>query len=143
MNLYISDLHFGHKNVIIYDHRPFAGVDEMDHVLIELWNARVCNDDHVYIVGDLCYKNDHPEQWYLRQLKGRKHLVIGNHDNRLLKNDEAMAYFGSVDSLVRITDGDKALPFAITLWLVGMERSMVRGTYTGTFMEKDERSVIP
>ena len=86
MNLYISDLHFGHKNVIIYDRRPFADVDEMDHVLIELWNARVCNDDHVYIVGDLCYKNDHPEQWYLRQLKGRKYLVIGNHDWRRIVN---------------------------------------------------------
>ena len=107
MNLYISDLHFGHKNVIVYDHRSFVDVDEMDHVLIELWNARVCNDDHVYIVGDLCYKNDHPEQWYLRQLKGRKHLVIGNHDSRLLKNEEAMAYFESVEPLMRITDGDK------------------------------------
>ena len=27
MNLYISDLHFGHKNVILFDHRPFSDVD--------------------------------------------------------------------------------------------------------------------
>ena len=25
MNLYISDLHFGHKNVILFEHRPFSG----------------------------------------------------------------------------------------------------------------------
>ena len=31
MNLYISDLHFGHKNVILFEHRPFSDVDTMDH----------------------------------------------------------------------------------------------------------------
>ena len=29
MNLYISDLHFGHKNVILFEHRPFSDVDTM------------------------------------------------------------------------------------------------------------------
>ena len=41
MNLYISDLHFGHKNVILFEHRPFSDVDTMDHCLIQLWNSRV------------------------------------------------------------------------------------------------------
>ena len=45
MILYTSDLHFGHSNVIGFDHRPFADVAEMDHVLIELWNGRVQPDD--------------------------------------------------------------------------------------------------
>ena len=31
MNLYISDLHFGQKNVILFEHRPFSDVDTMDH----------------------------------------------------------------------------------------------------------------
>ena len=30
VNLYTSDLHFGHKNVIQFDHRPFSNVEEMD-----------------------------------------------------------------------------------------------------------------
>ena len=33
MNYYISDLHFGHANVIRHDNRPFADVEEMDRAL--------------------------------------------------------------------------------------------------------------
>ena len=33
LNLYISDLHFGHSNVIRFDHRPFADRDEMDRLM--------------------------------------------------------------------------------------------------------------
>ena len=84
MILYTSDLHFGHSSVIRFDHRPFADVDEMDHVMIELWNGRVQPDDTVYIVGDLCYRSSHPAEWYLRQLKGHKFLVLGNHDFPIL-----------------------------------------------------------
>lgn len=49
MNLYISDLHFGHKAVVDFDHRPFSEVEEMDAVLIQLWNSRVTKNDQVYI----------------------------------------------------------------------------------------------
>ena len=66
MSLYTSNLHFCHSNVIRFDHRPFADWDEMDHVLIELWNGRVQPDDTVYIVGDFCYQSDHAPEWYLR-----------------------------------------------------------------------------
>lgn len=104
MNLYISDLHFGHRNVIGFDHRPFADVGEMDRVLIHLWNSRVRKDDDVYIVGDFAYRNERPEEWYLRQLTGRKHLIIGNHDDKLLKNEKAMGYFETVDKMMKISD---------------------------------------
>ena len=51
MNLYISDLHFGHKNVILFDHRPFSDVDTMDHCLIQLWNSRV---SAVFVLSYTC-----------------------------------------------------------------------------------------
>jgi len=104
MNLYISDLHFGHSSAINFDHRPFADVDEMDRVMIKLWNSRVSHDDHVYIIGDFCYRNSNPAEWYLRQLCGHKHLIIGNHDGATLKNEKAMAYFESVDKMMHVTD---------------------------------------
>jgi calcineurin-like phosphoesterase family protein len=109
MNLYISDLHFGHKNVINFDNRPFADVDEMDYALIELWNGRVQKDDNVYIVGDFGYRNDKPPEWYLKKLSGHKHLVIGNHDGAMLADPKAMSYFESVDKMMHVSDGGKQI----------------------------------
>lgn len=107
MHLYISDLHFGHKGVIQFDHRPFRDVNEMDRTLIQLWNSRVRPEDHVHIVGDFACQNEREEQWYLRQLKGYKHLIVGNHDDRLLNNAVAMSYFESVDNLTCMEDNGR------------------------------------
>lgn len=86
MILYTADLHFGHRSAIEFDNRPFADVEEMDHTLIELWNRKVSREDDVYIVGDFACRNEREEEWYLRQLKGRKYLIVGNHDKKLLGN---------------------------------------------------------
>ena len=104
MIYYTSDLHFGHDRVIQMDQRPFSDVDEMDHALIERWNARVRDGDDVYVIGDFCYRSKHPADWYLRQLRGKKHLIVGNHDGKTLKNPEAMAYFETVQQIASIDD---------------------------------------
>ncbi len=112
MNLYTSDLHLGHANVIKHDNRPFHDVEEMDKTLIELWNARVSKDDHVYIVGDLIFRSDKDPVWYLDKLKGHKHLIIGNHDEKLLKHEkaiEAIDYFDSIDKIKDINDDGKRI----------------------------------
>ena len=119
MIFYTADLHFGHQNVLKYDNRPFADVNEMDRALIELWNGRVSDDDEVYIVGDFAFKNEKPEEWYLQQLKGKKHLIIGNHDAKTLSNPAAMAYFESVDKMKHISDGNHQIclcHFPIAEW---------------------------
>jgi len=109
MILYTSDLHFGHKNVIRFDHRPFADIDEMDHVLIERWNSRVQPDDTVYIVGDLCYRSEHPAEWYLRQLKGHKILILGNHDVPIMDDPKALRYLEGVDKMLHVSDSGKQI----------------------------------
>lgn len=80
MNYYISDLHFDHANIIHFDNRKFKTVDEMNQTLINNWNRVVNNGDHVYILGDFCWKTE--PRWFeiLTQLNGQKTLILGNHD---------------------------------------------------------------
>ncbi len=82
MEYFISDTHFFHDNVIRFDARPFSTVEEMNKKLVENWNAAVSASDHVYILGDFCWKTAQ-DQEYLElvcSLRGHKHLVKGNHD---------------------------------------------------------------
>lgn len=119
MNLYTSDLHFGHTNVIGFDHRPFTDRDEMDRVMIELWNGRVQPDDTVYILGDICYHSQYGAEWYLRQLKGHKILILGNHDVPILSNPKALHYLEGVERMMHVQDGDKQISlchFPIAEW---------------------------
>lgn len=104
MNYYIGDPHFGHSNIIRLDSRPFGNTDEMDNTLITLWNGRVTDDDDVYVLGDFCYRSEKPASFYAKRLKGRKHLIIGNHDGELLKDSEAMSCFVSADKMLHVAD---------------------------------------
>ena len=104
MKYYTGDLHFGHESVLKFDNRPFKDVVEMDRALIENWNSRITKNDQVYILGDVAFHNERPFSWYLSQLKGQKHLIVGNHDRKLLKDDDAMQYFVSVDYYLEMTD---------------------------------------
>lgn len=58
----------------------------------------------LYIAGDFACRNERPFEWYLRQLKGRKHLVIGNHDGKMLRDDKAVSYFESIDKMMHVSD---------------------------------------
>lgn len=76
-----SDLHFGHTNMIKYENRPFRDADEMDKYLIKQWNNTVSENDQVYILGDFTLKGVDYAVTILKQLKGTKILILGNHDN--------------------------------------------------------------
>jgi calcineurin-like phosphoesterase family protein len=75
-----ADLHLGHESIIRYTGRPFASVDLMDREIIARWNAAVGPKDDVWLLGDFCYGGAAAAAAYLGQLKGRVHLVAGNHD---------------------------------------------------------------
>lgn len=127
MNYFIADMHLGHAGIIESCHRPFDDVHQMNHALIDNWNARVRPDDHVYVVGDFCYRSERPASDYLKKLQGHKHLIIGNHDvdwmagtgaaegtnegrGNTSENDvEAERYFESVDLMLRMHDGRRRL----------------------------------
>ena len=104
MIYYISDLHFGHRNVIGMDQRPFETIEEMDETIITRWNERVTDEDDVYIVGDFAYRNGYTADWYLRRLRGRKHLIVGNHDYLTLQSEKAVGLVESVEKMQFIQD---------------------------------------
>lgn len=86
MSVYLTgDTHFNHAGVIEYCERPYRGVREMNEAIIAEWNAVVTQRDEVWHLGDFGFSagagGDDLEGIFLR-LHGRKHLVIGNHDQR-------------------------------------------------------------
>lgn len=86
----ISDTHFGHKNIIKYCGRPFSDAKEMDEALLHNWNSVVRDQDIVYHLGDVSMGND----GILHSLRGRKRLVLGNHDNG--KNQTLLTVFEKI-----------------------------------------------
>lgn len=76
----ISDMHFGHPNIMKYENRPFASVDEMDMAIINNWNKTVKKDDKVFILGDVSFYNKEKTKDIISKLCGYKTLIIGNHD---------------------------------------------------------------
>ena len=80
MDFYIADWHFGHKNVIAFDNRPFLNVEEMDSELMRRWNNAVSGSDTVYVLGDMFWCNTTTAIPVLKQLNGNKVLIKGNHD---------------------------------------------------------------
>lgn len=81
----ISDTHFNHDNIIKYCNRPFVDAKEMNEAIVSNWNETVKDGDIVYHLGDV-YMGVHPDPKYsnerlITSLKGRKRLILGNHDN--------------------------------------------------------------
>ena len=80
MNRYISDLHFGHANILKFDNRPFRNTEEMETALIENWNSTVFAGDTTYILGDFCWGKEPEWKRIVPLLNGNKVLIRGNHD---------------------------------------------------------------
>lgn len=84
----VSDTHWGHESMLRFTDsttgalvRPgFASVNEMDDHMITQWNSVVKDDDIVYHLGDV-YMGGNRGMTILPRLRGRKRLVLGNHDN--------------------------------------------------------------
>ena len=64
------------------------GGDDLDYVLqlhdrmlIDYWNETVRNDDIVWFLGDFSLGGRSVLNDYASKLKGRKRIILGNHDN--------------------------------------------------------------
>ncbi len=118
---FISDIHFGHKNVINYCNRPFTDVDNMKEKIIENWNKLVRPDDLCIFVGDIFFYHTKEEmKATLSRMRGVKILIKGNHD---LTPREMMSvgFTLCVESMtMKIADEEVVIshyPFRMKEWL--------------------------
>lgn len=107
MIYYTADQHFGHSNIIRLCNRPFKNIAEMDETLIMNWNSAVSAGDVVYFLGDLVFRSDKHASYYIEKLNGVKHLVLGNHDHKWIKNCNLQKYFASVSYYMEIKDNER------------------------------------
>jgi calcineurin-like phosphoesterase family protein len=102
---FTADLHLGHANIIKHCDRPFSSVEEMDEHLISAGNSHVRPNDSVYIIGDLIFRNTASPENYISRLRGKKHLILGNHDKDWVKKADMTKHFASVERFAEISDG--------------------------------------
>ena len=105
MIFYTADPHFGYEPTLVW--RPgFSTVEEMDEALIAAWNAVVTDEDTVYLIGDIGWNEGHVPGRTLARLKGRKHLIRGNHDTGFVDAPLLYRYFESVTDFWELEDGE-------------------------------------
>lgn len=91
MRYYISDLHFGDSDVMnLMDKRDFPDLQTMNDTLISHWNdvAKQDKQAEFFVLGDMMdYKNLGVDgiNKILHKLRGRIHLISGNHDDIWIK----------------------------------------------------------
>lgn len=84
MIYFTSDLHFGHDKPFLFEPRGFSSIIEHDMGIIDNWNKRICENDTVYILGDLMMGVNHSANIdKINSLNGHKILLRGNHDSDL------------------------------------------------------------
>ena len=74
-----SDMHFGHNREFIWKARGYSSIEEMNEDYVDKWNSVVSDEDDVYILGDLMLGEPSNIE-YIKRLKGKFHIVLGNHD---------------------------------------------------------------
>lgn len=74
-----SDLHMGHDREFVWKVRGYDSVKAMNLAQVQKWNETVEDDDDIYVLGDLMLGDSNNIE-FIKQLKGKIHIVLGNHD---------------------------------------------------------------
>ena len=129
MIYFTADTHFGHENIIRLCGRPFSGAAEMDEVLIANWNSRVRDGDTVYILGDMFFRSVNFEE-ILKRLRGKKRLIVGNHDGSWMAKAQVSKYFASIDTFLETNIGRHAVTlchYPLVVWRHTKRSYMIHG----------------
>lgn len=73
---------FGHVKDFLWKPRGFSNIEEHDATIIKNFNSIVNDDDDLYILGDLMLNDNENGLEKLSKLKGKIHIIFGNHDSQ-------------------------------------------------------------
>ena len=92
MNYFTSDIHFNDAQTLKVDARPFKTTKAFDKFIIKMWNKQAKKQDTIYCVGDFvdCDGPGHTS-WqtsikYIKKIKADVVLIMGNNEERVVKN---------------------------------------------------------
>ena len=122
-NYYIGDCHFGHENVIRFDHmngsRSFLSIEEHDNLIIENINKIVTPQDNLYFIGDISWVNSQKTIELLSQIKCHNlYAIKGNHDN-VLKDGKIKEVFQGIYDIKEIDDNGRRVflcHYPVMMW---------------------------
>lgn len=109
---FTSDLHFWHKNICKYCDRPYHDVQLMNEAIVANWNGVVNDGDDVFVLGDLGFCGINALKDLMKRLKGKIHLIQGNHDSdKIVKRLLEEGLIVSCEKLTSIIlEGDEECP---------------------------------
>ena len=99
MIYFTSDWHFGHDKEFIYKPRCFNSPEENAEVIIKKYNEIITDEDDVYCLGDLILTDNEFGINCLKQLKGKIHVIRGNHDS-----DARLELYKTLPNIVEICE---------------------------------------
>lgn len=135
-----GDTHFFHYNkfggILAYAHRPFPDIKTHNECIVDNWNSQVKVGDTVIIDGDLSFGSVSKTKDILRQLHGKKIMVVGDHDKQVWQCRE---FFEEITPYKTITVGKHFI--AIFHWCI---RNWQRSHYNSyhAYAHSEKPSVI-
>ena len=95
-----SDTHFRHNKSFIYEPRGFKNIWEHDKTIIKKWNEVVQPEDDIFHLGDVMLGDNEYGLSCIKQLKGKIHIIRGNHDS-----DTRMELYKQCYNVVEVCEG--------------------------------------
>lgn len=141
MIFYTADPHFGYEPMAAI--RGFDSTAQMDEALIAAWNRVVGPEDTVYLIGDVGFNDGHVPCRTLARLRGRKHLIRGNHDTGYLDAPLLYRYFDSVSDFLEIDDGGQHILMSHYPMLYNKHGYMIHGHLHRSGQFHDILSTLP
>lgn len=84
-NYFLSDLHLGHKKVLVMDPRPFPDIETHDACITERCLKLGSHGRTLWLLGDVAFRKEGLEAFMgeMRRQWGKIILIRGNHDDRV------------------------------------------------------------